>query len=269
MNSFFASCEQQTNYWLRGRPFGVCVYTGKFGCIIAPSIEAKKRGIKTGMRLNDAIVMCPELVPLEINSARYRDFHVKIIKVLKKYSDDVIPKSIDEAIVNLKNYKLIHKDVTEVAKKIKNDIKEKVGEWLQCSIGIAPNSFLAKLASDIEKPNGLVIINAENIDNILSRLKLTDLPGIAEKMQIRLNKGGITTALEMRKASPENLKAILKSIVGFYWHCRLNFIEVDLGQEQDYKSMQAMRHSGLARVFFLVFPEITSFLLSHGRFCFS
>ena len=82
MNSFFASCEQQVNYYLRGRPVGVCVYTGKFGCVIAPSVEAKLRGVKTGMRLNDAIQVCPELVPIETNPARYREFHVKIMNVL-------------------------------------------------------------------------------------------------------------------------------------------------------------------------------------------
>jgi DNA polymerase-4 len=162
--------------------------------------------------------------------------------ILKSYCDNVYPKSIDEAVVDLTNYELIHKDVIQVAKDIKRYIKEKVGDWLQCSIGIAPNSFLAKVASDIQKPNGLIIINHENIDIVLGRLKLTDMPGIAAKMQIRLNKGGITTALQMRHASPENLKAILKSVVGFYWHCRLNFVEIDLDNEHDYKSMQAMRH---------------------------
>ena len=247
MNSFFASCEQQTNYWLRGRPVGVCVYTGKFGCIIAPSIEAKKRGIKTGMRLNDAIVMCPELVPLEINSARYRDFHVKIIKVLKKYSDDVIPKSIDEAIVNLKNYKLIQKDVTEVAKKIKQDIKNEVGDWLTCSIGIAPNAFLAKLASDMQKPDGLTIITPENIDSILNKLRLKDLPGIAKNMAERLQRAGINNPLELKNTSPERLRIICKGITGEYWHNRLNFGEVDMINQPNYKSMQAMRHLSLVQ----------------------
>src|SRR3954464_6699899 len=99
MNCFFASCEQQTNYWLRGRPVGVCVYTGKYGCVIAPSIEAKKRGIKLGMRLNEAIKICPDLVPLETNPDKYRTFHARIINILKRYSDDVMPKSIDEAVV--------------------------------------------------------------------------------------------------------------------------------------------------------------------------
>lgn len=242
MNSFFASCEQQDNFYLRGRPIAVCVYTGKFGCVIAPSIEAKKFGVKTGMRLNEAVLLCKDLIPIETNPERYRKYHVKIMDVLKSYCDNVYPKSIDEAVVDLTNYELIHKDVIQVAKDIKRDIQQKVGDWLQCSIGIAPNSFLAKVASDIQKPNGLIIINPENADIVLGRLKLTDLPGIADKMQIRLNKGGITTALQMRHASPENLKAILKSVVGFYWHCRLNFVEIDLDNEHDYKSMQAMRH---------------------------
>lgn len=198
MNSFFASCEQQVNYWLRNRPVGVCVYTGKFGCVIAPSIEAKKKGVKTGMRLNEAIAICPDLVPLETNPARYRDFHVKIIKVLRKYSEDVIPKSIDEAIVNLHNYELIHKDPVSVARQIKKDIQNEVGDWLKCSIGIAPNAFLAKLASDIQKPDGLTIITPDNIDTVLSKLRLKDLPGIAGGMAERLQKGGIHTPVELR-----------------------------------------------------------------------
>lgn len=242
MNSYFASCEQQVNYWLRGRPVGVCVYTGKFGCIIAPSIEAKKRGIKTGMRLNEAIAICPDLVPLETNPARYRDFHVKIIKVLKKYSNDVIPKSIDEAIVNLNHYQLVHKNVEEVAKKIKLDIRNEVGDWLKCSIGIAPNAFLAKLASDIQKPDGLTIITHENIDQVLSKLRLKDLPGIAKNMAERLQRANINNPVELRHTSPERLRIICKGVTGDYWHSRLNFAEVDMFDRSDYKTMQAMRH---------------------------
>lgn len=241
MNSFFASCEQQDNFWLRNRPVGVCVYTGKTGCIISPSIEAKRKGVKTGMRLHEAIQLCPELVPVQTNPDRYRGYHIRIMAVLKVYSNEVYPKSIDEAVVDLNGYELIHPDVVAVAKKIKTDIQQKVGDWLKCSIGVAPNAFLAKLASDLQKPDGLSIINPNNIDNILSRLKLTDLPGIATNSAERLRKGGVKTPLEMRHTSAENLKAIFKSVLGFYWHCRLNFIEVDLSNLNDYKSMQAMR----------------------------
>lgn len=240
MNSFFASCEQQVNYWLRNRPVGVCVYTGKYGCIIAPSIEAKLKGVKTGMRLDEAIKICPDLVPLETNPNRYREYHVKIIQILKKYSDDVIPKSIDEAIVNLTSYKLIYKNPTLLAHTIKREIKEQVGEWLHCSIGIAPNALLAKLASNLKKPDGLVIIDQYNIDNILAKLQLTDLPGINKGMASRLKKARIMTPLEIRYSTPEKLRLACKSIVGVYWYKRLNFAEVDI-MSHPYKSMQSMR----------------------------
>ena len=241
MNSFFASCEQQENYWLRGRPVAVCVYTGKFGCIISPSVEAKRHGIKTGMRLNDAVKLCPELIPLETKPQRYREFHNKIIKVLKRYSENVIPKSIDEAIVDISDYALIYKDPVVLAKTIKQDIKTDVGDWLKCSIGIAPNAFLAKLGSNIQKPDGLTCIFPENIDEVLKKLSLRDLPGIARGMSDRLAKGGISTPLELRYARPDIIKTACKSVVGLYWHMRLNFSEVDM-ISHDYKSMQAMRH---------------------------
>ncbi|MDZ4844940.1 MAG: hypothetical protein SH857_05250 [Chitinophagales bacterium] len=240
MNSFFAACEQQVNFYLRGRPVGVCVYTGKYGCVIAPSIEAKQKGVKTGMRLNEAMQLCPELVPLETNPARYREFHIAFIGVLKKYTDEVIPKSIDEAVMNLTSSRLLYKNPVELAKKIKQDIKDKVGDWLTCSIGIAPNAFLAKLGSDLQKPDGLVIITPSNIDEVLSKLRLTDLPGIAAGMALRLELGGIHTPLQLRHTPPDKLKRICKSVVGLHWHYRLNFAEVDT-MTRDYKSMQAMR----------------------------
>jgi len=242
MDSFFARCEQQVNYWLRKRPVGVCVYTGKFGCVISPSTEAKSRGVKTGMRLNDAIKICPELVPLETNPARYREFHIKIVQILKKYSQDIVPKSIDEAIVNLEKYKLLHPDPVKVANQIKKDIYSEVGDWLSCSIGIAPNAFLAKLGSDLGKgtAGGLFIINPENIDSVLKPLKLHDLPGIGANMTYRLERAGIKDPLEMRYAGAEKLKLIFKSMEGIYWHYRLNFIETDISSHK-YRGMQAMR----------------------------
>jgi DNA polymerase-4 len=240
MNSFFASCEQQVNYWLRGRPVAVCVYTGKYGCVIAPSIEAKQKGIKLGMRLDEAIKLCPDLVPLETRPERYREYHAKIIAVLKRYSNEVIPKSIDEAVVDLTNYKLIYKDPIVIAKKIKQDIKKDVGDWLKCSIGIAPNSFLAKLASDIKKPDGITLITPQNIDSVLSKLKLQDIPGIGERMEQRLLKAGIDTPLKLRYAAPEQLKKIFNGVSGLFWYYRLNFSEMDM-MSHAYKTMQAMR----------------------------
>ncbi|GAB4019428.1 DNA polymerase Y family protein [Spirosoma koreense] len=242
MNSFFASCEQQDNYWLRGRPVGVCVYTGRQGCVIAPSIEAKLKGVKTGMRLDEAIVLCPDLVPVETHPSRYREYHVKIIDVLRSFSDDVVPKSIDEAVVDLTNYQLVYKDMRQTAVAIKQAIRQKVGDWLRCSIGIAPNVFLAKLASDMQKPDGLIVLTPDTIDEALRSLRLTDLPGIGQRMATRLEAGGVHTPLDLRYASPDHLRAVCKSIVGWHWHLRLNFGgEVDLDTNDSLKSMSAMR----------------------------
>jgi DNA polymerase-4 len=239
MNCFFPSCEQQVNYWLRHRPIGVCVYTGKQGAVIALSKEAKKKGIKPA-RLDEIMKLHPEFVPLETNPARYREFHVKIMKVLKQFTDDVVPKSVDEAVLNFSSYRLHHKDLKQVALDIKKKIKEDVGDWFTCSIGIAPNAFLAKLASDIKKPDGLILITPETIDGVLDKLKLTDLPGIAKNMAMRLVDGGIQSPLQMRHTPPDRLRKVCKSVVGEYWHYRLNFLEVDIATD-DYKSMQAMR----------------------------
>ncbi|MCC8407640.1 DNA polymerase IV [Mucilaginibacter sp. UR6-1] len=239
MNSFFARCEQQVNYWLRNRPVGVCVYTGKYGCVISLSTEAKERGIKAGMRLNDVMAQCPDFIPIESNPARYREFHKKIINVIRNYCNDVVPKSIDEAIINLTHYD--HTTPFDIARQIQQDILTKVGDWLTCSIGIAPNAFLAKLASvQGKKRGGLVMITPDNIDDILRPLKLGDLPGIGHNMSYRLERNGIKSPLEMRYATPQKLKAIFKSIDGIYWHYRLNFVETNI-VAHDYRGMQAMR----------------------------
>jgi DNA polymerase-4 len=274
MNSYFARCEQQANYWLRNRPVGVCVYTGKYGCVISLSTEAKARGLKAGMRLNDAMAICPDLVPVESNPARYREYHTKIINLLLTYCKDVVAKSIDEAIINLEHYN--HLDPLTVAKQIKQDILDKVGDWLSCSIGIAPNAFLAKLASVRgKKLDGLLMITPQNIDDILRPLKLGDMPGIGANMSYRLERAGINTPLEMRYAGPDRLKAIFKGIEGIYWHYRLNFIETNI-VAHDYRGMQAMRQisaekrknmSYIEQLFMTLCLTLEKRMVSHKFYC--
>lgn len=275
MNSFFATVEQQYNYWLRRRPVGVCVYTGQHGCIISPSTEAKAMGVKTGMRLSDAVKICPEIVPVETRPERYREIHVKLIKVLKNYSEDVIPKSIDEAIVDLSSYKLYHKDPEKIAKHIKKDIKEQIGDYLTCSIGIAPNAFLAKFAAELKKPDGLTIITPENIDEKLASVDLTDLPGISYGIANRLKTGGIMNPVQLRHSTPQALKAACRSIIGVYWHQRLNFSEVDQINSR-YKSMQAMRQISteqrksidtLKQIFLTLCLTLERRMVKDGVFC--
>lgn len=240
MNSFFATCEQQDFPELRGKPIGVITHNSPNACVIAPSVEAKRFGVKTGMRLFDCRKLCPQIIPVTTRPYRYRQIHIGIMKVLRKYCDDIMAKSIDEAVVNLTSYRLVYKDLAALANRIKEDIRTECGDYIKCSIGIAPNTFLAKLGTELQKPDGLVLIDRENIDEQLAKLKLTDLPGIASKNERRLRMIGIHTPLDMRHASQSLLRKAFGGIVGYYWHCRLNFMEVDLYQN-DYRGMSATR----------------------------
>lgn len=240
MNSFFASCEQQDNPELRGKPIGVITHPAANACVIAPSIEAKKYGVKTGMRLTDCRELCPAITPVLARPPRYRDYHVRIMKVLSSYCDDVLARSIDEAVMNFTSYRLIYKNFIALAKQIKADLRETCGEFVKCSIGIAPNGFLAKLATEIQKPDGLIEITPENIDAHLSKMKLTDLPGIARANEKRLITIGIRNPLEMRHSSPARLRKAFGGVVGNYWHKRLNFAEVDM-YKNGYRGMSAGR----------------------------
>ena len=243
MNSYFASCEQQRHPQLRGKPVGVITHDSPNACVIAASIEAKKLGVKTGMRLPDCRMLCPDIIPITTHPGWYRKIHVDIMAILRTYSDDVIAKSIDEAVVNFTSYRLVYKDLKLIANKIKADIRAKY-DYLSCSIGIAPNSFLAKLGTEIQKPDGLIEITPENIDGYLAAMKLTDLPGIASANERRLQMIGIKTPLEMRYSSPTLLRKAFGGIVGDYWHRRLHFGEVDLYNTNITKTMSATRTLG-------------------------
>ena len=240
MNSYFASCEQQDRPELRGRPIGVVPFDSPTAVIIAPSVEAKKFGVKTGMRMFEAKLVCPQIIGVSVRPVLYRQYHIAIMDILRSYSDDVIPRSIDEAVMNMSSYRLVYKDFPALARQIKADIKDKLGEFVKCSIGIAPNSFLAKLATELQKPDGLVEITPENIDEQLAKLQLTDLPGIAKANEKRLRMIGINTPLEMRHASEALLRKAFGGVVGNFWHGKLNFVESGL-HSNPFRTMSATR----------------------------
>jgi len=242
MNSYFASCEQQCEERLRNKPIGVCPYDGPNAVVIAASKEAKKFGIRTGMHASQCKILCPGFEMVPTRPFLYRRIHVQIMNILCFYCDaeSVIPKSIDEAIINLTSYTYIHKDPIALARQIKTDIRNTVGEYITCSIGIAANVFLAKLATEIQKPDGLVHITPENIDHYLGKLSLTDIPGIARAGEKRLNRAGIYTPIDFRNASEPLLRKVFGGVVGNYWYYRLHFKEVDLSTT-NYKRMSAMR----------------------------
>jgi DNA polymerase-4 len=228
LNSCFATIEQQANPHLRGKPIAVAAYTTHSGCILAPSIEAKRYGIQTGMRVKDGKALYSKLIVLPADPWKYRNVHLALRKILKDYTNDFNPKSIDEFVLNLEGYPtLLGRRMQDVGREIKTRIKKEIGEWLTVSIGIAPNRFLAKTASSFRKPDGLEEINKDNFLEVYRNLTLIDLCGIKKQNEARLGNMGIHSVLDFYKAPVWKLKAAFSSIVGYYWYVRLHGYELD------------------------------------------
>lgn len=230
LNSCFATIEQQARPMLRGRPVAISNRVTPNACIIAASYEAKARGVKVGMRRMEAQALCPDLVFAETEPDKYIFVHEKLKRIMQDYSANVVMKSIDEGIIDLKDApEHIHtRNRFEIGREIKQRLFTEVGDWMRCNIGIASNRFLAKLAGELHKPDGLDEITPENQRDIFATLKLTDLPGINVRMERRLNAVNIFTPLEFLDADEETLvKLVCKSIDGSKWYRRLRGIEVD------------------------------------------
>jgi DNA polymerase-4 len=228
LNSCFATIEQQANPLLRGKPIAVAAFVTNKGCILAASVEAKKLGIKTGMRVMDGRAIYPKLVVLPSDPWKYRNVHLKLRNLISDYTNDFAPKSIDEFVLNMESYpKLATSNMQQVATEIKKRIKTEIGEWLTVSVGISTNRYLAKVAAGLNKPDGLDEINRSNFLKIYSGLKLTDLTGIKERNAARLNSMGVYSVLDFFNAPIWRLRAAFHSITGLYWHTRLSGYEVD------------------------------------------
>lgn len=227
INSCFATIEQQANPSLRGRPLAVAAYDSPGGCILAASIEAKKFGIKTGMRVKEGKALYPKLLVTTPDPDKYRQVHLSMRKILADYTNDFYPRSIDEFVLDLAGYLAFKKGLFKTARKIKRRIKDEIGDWISVSVGIAPNRFLAKTASNLEKPDGLQEINKDNFMQVYETLKLTDLTGIAYKNSLRLNSVGIDSVVDFYKSPLWKLKAAFASVGSYYWYLRLRGYEID------------------------------------------
>lgn len=228
LNSCFAMCEQQANPLLRGRPVGVAAYTGPTGCVISPSYEAKRRGVKVGMRVMDARMCCPDIAIVAPDPPKYRAVHMLFSKIFRSYSPDVVPKSIDECVIDFANTPALKRGLPTIAHEIKRRMKDEIGEWITCNIGLSTNRFLAKTAASLHKPDGFDTITHKNLRHVFSKLDLLDLCGINVRYEARLNANGIFTPLEFLDADRLKLKRqVFQSIVGGYWYMRLRGWEID------------------------------------------
>jgi DNA polymerase-4 len=204
LNSFFATAEQQVNPALRGKPVGVVKGEGR-ACIIASSVEAKKRGVGTGSNVYDARRLCPDIVLVPADFAKYEYISRQFIEICASYSPTCEAFSLDECFIDVTESERIFGNVFNIAFEIKRRLRE-VGDYLTCSVGISHNRLLAKLAGEQIKPDGLFWITDENKLEVLDRSELTDVCGLGFGLYRHLTTLGIDSFPKLRSQSMEFLQ---------------------------------------------------------------
>lgn len=217
-NSYFASVEQHDDETLRGRPVVVAPVMADSSCCIAASHEAKARGIRTGTGIGEARALCPDVVVKPARPARYVAMHHELMALIETCAHHDEPGSIDEVPCTLIGRERERGNAEAIAGAIKQALRARYGDAIRCSIGIAPNAFLAKTAADMRKPDGLTVIEQAQLPQALHGLALTDLCGIGPSMETRLRQAGIHTVERLCAAPPRELRAIWGGIEGErYW----------------------------------------------------
>lgn len=222
LNSYFASVEQQVEPRLRGRPVIVVPLLSDHTCAIAASYEAKAFGIKTGMGVREAKARCAQLAIRPARHDLYVEFHHRIVAEIERHIPVTKVCSIDEVACELDRSERHAPAAVALARRIKVGIARHVGGTLGSSIGIAPSRLLAKIASDMQKPDGLTVLGADALPGPLLTLALRDLPGIGVNMQRRLAEAGIRTVADLWALDAPRARAKWGGIGGaeFWWGLR-------------------------------------------------
>jgi DNA polymerase-4 len=214
MNSYFATIEQQINPLLRNKPVIVVPVLSDSTCAIAASSEAKLKGIKTGTKVYEAKKLCPDIICVLASHEIYVQYHKRLFAEVDKYLHVDHIFSIDEGACRLTGKQCNEEEAIKLAERIKLAIRQNVGDYISCSIGIAPNRYLAKIATNIKKPDGLMIIRPEDIPHKLYNLRLRDLPGVGSKTFKRLCLRGIVSVEKLYQLDLWSIKNIWGSIWG-------------------------------------------------------
>jgi DNA polymerase-4 len=219
LNSYFASVEQQLRPELRGRPVVVSPAESEFTSAIAASAEAKKYGIKTGTMIADARALCPDVVIVQARHDVYVKFHHAIVNEVWNHIPVTKVCSIDEVACSLMGRERKVENAVRIANSIKQGIRRNVGDWMSCSVGLAPSRMLAKVAADMQKPDGLTILEAHDLPHKLLPLPLSDFPGIGWNMHKRLRERGVETVADLWNLSRQRTRQLWGSIEGErFWY---------------------------------------------------
>ena len=218
LNSYFASVEQQLNPALRGKPVVVAPVDTDATSAIAASYEAKAFGIKTGTRIYDARARCRDLIVVPGRHEDYVRFHHRIIAEVERHVPVTAVCSIDEVACRLCDNENGARQVVDLARRIKAGIAANVGTELRSSIGVAPNRLLAKMAADMQKPDGLTVLDAANLGARLRTLVPADIPGVGRNMEKRLAAQGVVTMDRILSLTPREARAVWGSVWGERLH---------------------------------------------------
>lgn len=227
MNSFFASVEQQMRPELRGRPVAVVPVLADTTCCIAASYEAKAHGVRTGTRVGDARRLCPGLQVVEARPPLYVATHHRLIQAVESCLPVAAVCSIDELVCRLLGDEQQPEQALHRAARIRAAVRRDLGPYVRCSIGLGPNQLLAKVATDMQKPDGITMIRSEELPARLHALQLTDFPGIGPRMEQRLIRSGVATVEQLCRLSAAELGDIWKSrLLGQMWWRHLRGYDV-------------------------------------------
>ncbi|PFO03826.1 DNA polymerase IV [Bacillus sp. AFS076308] len=237
MNSFYASVEMAYDPELKGKPLAIAGNVEeRRGIIVTCSYEARKFGVKTTMPLWEAKKLCPQLVVMKPNFERYRAASTAMFEILRQYTELVEPVSIDEGYMDITESFSLGSPI-EIAESIQKRILKQLD--LPCSIGIAPNKFLAKTASDMKKPLGITIMRKRDIPTVLWPLNTNEMHGVGKKTAEKLQTIGIHTIGDLAKGNEIQLKTLL-GINGLRIKERANGIDfrlVDPESVSEFKSI--------------------------------
>ena len=219
LNSYFASCEQEARPELRGRPVGVVPMMADTTCCIAASYEAKAFGVRTGTIVADAKRLCPEIVLVEARHELYTEYHHRVVEAVESCVPVTAVCSIDEMACRLIGRERPLLAAIDLGMRVKTTIRDLIGPMLRSSVGLATNRYLAKIASDMEKPDGLVALPLDLLPEALRQLTLRDLPGIGARTEKRLNEKGLRTMDQLLALNCEEAGEIWGSVWGQrLWH---------------------------------------------------
>jgi DNA polymerase-4 len=222
MDSYFASVEQHLRPELRGRPVGVIPLEAENTCLIAASYDAKRLGAKTGTKVHEARRICPGITLVKARPATYVEVHRQILRSMDQCAEVERVYSIDEWTVRLRGEDKSPAQATELARQMKRQLLQDFGPWLTCSIGIAPTRLLAKIASSLQKPDGLTLLPISDLPGRLEHLSLGKLTGIGSGMLARLEQHGVRNVRDLWNLSREQSIRIWGSVSGARWWARFH-----------------------------------------------